>query len=133
MSGKSASRAEHRRRGWPHRPGLAAGEEVVPGRAPRRGWPPELVDPPAGRRGRAAPGLAAMPAGRRGRAAPPGWLPLLVAPSGGRQGRPPFSAARRQGRLRLLLGESIGGSSSSCLLAVLYFVVSSVAQTHWLS
>ncbi|CAD6261500.1 unnamed protein product [Miscanthus lutarioriparius] len=37
MSGKNASRVEHRRWGWPRRPGLAAGEEVVPGRAPPRG------------------------------------------------------------------------------------------------
>ncbi|CAD6267136.1 unnamed protein product [Miscanthus lutarioriparius] len=63
-----------------------------------------------------------MPVGRRGRAAPPGRLPLLVAPSGGRQGRPSFSAARRQGRLRLLLAESSGGSSSTRLLAALYFM-----------
>jgi hypothetical protein len=67
-----------------------------------QGLPPEIVDPPGGRLGRAAPGLVALPACRRGRAAlsagrwvralPSGRLPFLAAPSGGRQGRPSFSA-----------------------------------------
>lgn len=76
MSGKNASRAEHRRRGWP------LGKKLCRAELLRRGWLPELVDPSAWHQGRAAPGLSTMPAGRgavqRRRqvaiAGPPSWL-----------------------------------------------------------
>jgi len=108
----------------------AVGEEVVPGRAP----PPGLAAG-AGRSARRTLGQGCSGSGRDA-CWPPGQdrAAGLVAIAGCAIRRPPGQAlllgCEATRALRLLLSESTGGSSSSRLLAALYFMVSLVAPTY---